>query len=77
MTAPLSAERARGKLISCLLIPREGDEGPMFYQRKDETVVTNLEGYAILPLRDYRKLCVKVGDDPMPSFSAELKRYCG
>jgi hypothetical protein len=77
MTAPLSAERARGKLISCLLIPREGDEGPMFYQRKDETVVTNLEGYAILPLRDYRKLCVKVGDDPTPSFSAELKRYCG
>jgi len=77
MTAPLSAERVKGKLISCLLIPREGDEGPMFYQRKDETIVANLEGYAILPLRDYCKLCIKAGDDPMPSFSAELKRYCG
>lgn len=46
----------KGKLKNCLLVP--GAKGPMFYQRKDGTIVANLDGYAIVPRAEYERLAL-------------------
>jgi len=70
-------DASKGKLIGNYLARNEKGSGPMFYQRKDGTIVTNLEGYAVVPLEQFAELLMKAGESPIGVWNAKLKRFCG
>jgi hypothetical protein len=52
-------KRRKGKLVHCHL--ETGRKEPMFYVLDDGTIVTNLEGYAIVPRKKYEQLLKNQG----------------
>jgi len=52
------------KLVNCLIVPRAGLKGSLFYQcigkNKLSPVICNLDGYAIVPIEQYRDLERKI-----------------
>lgn len=49
------SDEKKGMLQNCEIYGGE-ESGWMFHQRADGTVVANLDGYAILPIEELRKL---------------------
>jgi cobalamin biosynthesis Co2+ chelatase CbiK len=45
--------KAKGYLYNNILHPRVSDKGPMFFARKDGTIVAWLQGYTIVPTDEY------------------------
>lgn len=45
-----------GYLKNCIIKPDNTQNGPMFISRVDGTIVPNLDGYAIIPRREYEAL---------------------
>lgn len=49
----------KGKLVHCYFEPKKPQREYPFIGREDGTIVANLEGYAIVPLKKWKNLCRK------------------
>ena len=52
-------EKSKGKLVRCFFEPPDVQTEYPFLMRADGTIVANLEGYAIIPIKKWESLTGK------------------
>ena len=52
-------------VTNCFIERRQDDRGVRLFENVDGKPVIRLDGYAIVPIEKYRKMCLEVGKDPL------------